>query len=604
MKKKLNHSHAAKFYLNPSANLDKTRWDKSIASLILLVCIINLAGCSTVKVKADPVRVTVNSGNLVGQTLSNDRDVVGFTGIPYAEPPIGNLRWAAPKIDTGWLGTLNAKRIPPACIQQITETALSGNSDHDYYPQSEDCLYLNVFAPTQALKNELNKPLPVLFMIHGGGRARGAANRIRADIAFLNRQGIIVVTAQYRLGIFSFLAHPELSAESPQKVSGNYGTQDLMAALKWVKTNIKYFGGDPSAITIAGPSGGGTATGVLLASPLAKGLFQRAALLCSNAGIGRMHHLKQPYLDQESAETLGIRFAKSIDTSTVAELRNIPARRLQQQVLDSGVSTYDPPSGAGDVVDGWIFPQPIIDMHRTGTRNDVPVLLGFNQDELSLFGNAGLIDEIPASAADYERIIKARYGELADLFLQHYPANDLVGSIFRIARDQVVGFGSETVAQYSHKVKSPTYFYYMAHRPADADDPIPGGLRDKGVSHCIDDKFFFHWYPQHDESNPAAFNTDQRLANIMSAYLINFVKNGNPNQTGMPQWKPYDRSAQNYMRFERGAAQPAFDPLPGTWELHEKIRLHEENQGVFRSWLGGWASNNLLHRHAVDHHPK
>jgi len=571
----------------------KTFYQKSgvVPTLLLtLIFAVTISGCDTAK--DNPFELTISSGKLQGKAHTPSNDVAAFIGIPYAQPPVGAQRWAAPQTAKNWAGTLNADSQPPACPQQIIP---AGNSAYSALSQSEDCLYLNVYAPTDALNHDIKTPLPVLVMIHGGGRARSATSRIRADIAALNRQGIVVVTPQYRLGIFSFFAHPELSAESPHGTSGNYGMQDLVEALKWVQTNIADFGGDPASVTIVGPSGGGTATGILLATPLSKGLFHRAAPLCSNAGIARMHYLKQRHLDQASAESLGVRFANSLNAESLAELRAIPANQILQHVTDSGIASYDPPSGAGDIVDGWMFPQPIINLHRTGARNDVPVLLGFNANELSVFARAGLIDDVPASPAAYKEFIDTQYGELSDDFLTQYPADSPIDSVYHAARDRVVSYGSETVARFSHKVTSPTYLYYMAHRPPDADQPVNGVARNKGVAHCTDDKYFFNWYPKQ-----GASDMDHKMAKTMSEYMINFIKTGNPNPVGLTTWQPYALSGKHYMRFEAGEAQLSNNLLPGMWELHNRIRLHNNEQGRFRHWLGGWASNDVLLRNRLE----
>jgi len=410
-----------------------------------------------------------------------------------------------------------------------------------------------------------------------------------ADIAALNRQGIVVVTPQYRLGIFSFFAHPELSSESPQGVSGNYGMQDLVQALKWVRSNIAHFGGDPATVTILGPSGGGTAVGVLLATPLSEGLFHRAAPLCSNAGISRMHFLKQEHLGQASAEELGLRFANGMNPKSLPELRNISAIEIQQHVLRSGINNYDPPSGAADVIDGWMFPQSILELHKAGQRHDVPVLLGVNEDEVSLFRTAGLIDDTPLTPTAYEESVKKQYGELSDSFLQHYSSEKPVDAIYDAARDRVVSYGTQTLARLSHNVSSPSYLYYMAHHPADSDQAVTGSNQNKGVSHCTDDKYFFDWYPQKDTDE-----IDQKLAKTMSDYMVNFIKTGNPNHTGLPTWVAYDRSSKNYMRFEDGKAQPSQDMLPGMWELYENIKERDEKLELSQHWFGGWASDDSL----------
>jgi len=559
------------------------------AALVPCLLLLFLFGCAGTQ--GEPAQPSATIKSQPASPGTNGKKMLAFKHIPYAKPPIGPLRWAPPQPLRTWSGAFEAKQSPPACMQQITP---SSRSRYGNLRQSEDCLYLNVFAPANALSAENKKPLPVLFLIHGGGRARSSADRINADIAALTRQNIVVVTPQYRLGIFSFFAHPELSAESPQGVSGNYGLLDLVEALKWVQANITRFGGDPSSVTVMGPSGGGTATGVLLATPLSKGLFHRAAPLCSNAGIARMHRLKQRYLDQPSAEELGLRFARRLDAPSLAALRALPARAIQDHVLKSGVHSYDPPTGAGDVVDGWVFRQPVLDQHIHGKRHDVPVMLGFNADEVSLFNSAGLIDEIPGNTGEYNRFALAKYGSLSNDFLKHYPSENLTGALYDAARDRVVSYGSETVARFSHMARAPAYLYYMAHRPADANRPVNGASRNRDVSHCAGYKFFTGWYPKQ-----GAKNSDHALARTMFGYAINFIKTGNPNQAGLPEWRPYERSAQNYMHFEDGQAQAASNMLPGMWELHEKLRLQENNQGKFGAWLGGWSSESLLRKNRI-----
>jgi len=555
-----------------------------IGLLLSFTSLVAQVGCAPNH--SDPALLTISTGILQGQTLSDDSNVMAFHGIPFAQPPIGAARWTSPQAAKPWTGIYSAIDNPPACIQQITAAS---SASYRNLPQSEDCLYLNVFSPIQALKQNNQTSLPVLFLIHGGGRTRSAASRIRADIAALNRQGIVVVTPQYRLGIFSFFAHPELSSESAQGVSGNYGMQDLIQALKWVQANISHFGGDPASVTILGPSGGGTAVGVLLATPLSEGLFHRAAPLCSNAGISRMHFLKREHLGQASAEKLGLRFAKSMNAKSISELRNISAIQIQQHVLNSDINQYDPPAGAADVIDGWMFPESILKLHKTGQRHDVPVLLGINEDEVSLFESAGLVNETPISTTAYEASVKKRYGELSPRFLQHYSSDKPIDAIYDAARDRVVSYGTQTLARLSHKVTSSSYLYYMVHSPSDADQAVNGSRQNRGVSHCSDDKYFFDWYPQ-----KGADEVDKKMAKTMSDYMINFIKTGNPNQASLAKWIPYDRSSKYYMRFEDGEARPSQDMLPGMWELYESIKDRDEKLGQSQHWFGGWASDESL----------
>jgi len=576
------------------------KWALSLG-LALALCV---TGC--VKLKPDPTIVKTSLGTLHGEftsqqqqgdVISELQDVVSFKAIPFAQPPIGALRWAPPQPIGPWEGQKDAKVAPPACMQQITaETREVFKS----IVQSEDCLYLNIYAPVTALDGDAKKPLPVLFLIHPGGRTVASASLVRADIEAYNRQGIVVVVPQYRLGIFSFMAHPELSAESPHNASGNYGVLDLVEALNWVQSHIASFGGDPNSVTISGPSGGGTATGTLLASPLTQGLFHRAATMCSNAGISRMHSLKQPVLDQPSAETLGLEFAGKLNAASIADLRNMSAETIQSFIQTTDLEIYDFPSGAGDVIDGWVFPQSIIEAHRLGTRHDVPVLVGFNADEASTFARAGLVGEIPLNSGAYEEGIKQQYGDLSPRVLELYPADNPVASIYAAARDRIAGYSVQTLARHSHKITSPTYVYYMAHSAPDGDTPVAGTPVTRGVAHCTDYRYFFDWYQRE-----GADEADRALAATMSSFLINFIKTGNPNQPeinqiALAQWKPYEQSEKPYMHFTDGEARPSQNLHPGMWELYERVRQDNRQKGRFRHWLGGWASDGLLRKNGQD----
>jgi len=548
-----------------------------------------LTGCANIK--ADPTLLTTPLGTLQGELGAEQQDVVTFKNIPFAQPPIGDLRWAPPQSVEPWSGPLDNVRESVACMQQLVAAS---REVFKTIPQSEDCLYLNVYAPVDALDGRAKDPLPVLFLIHPGGRTVASASMVRADIAAYNRQGIVVVVPQYRLGIFSFMAHPELSAESPHNASGNYGVLDLVEALNWVQSNITKFGGDPDSVTIVGPSGGGTATGTLLATPLSKGLFHRAAAMCSNAGISRMHNLKQAVLDQPSAETLGLEFAKKLNANSIATLRNIPAETIQAYIQTTDLEVYDPPSGAGDVIDGWVFPRSIIDAHRSGTRHDVPVLVGFNADEASTSARAGLVDEIPPNSASYEEVLKDKYGDLSSRALALYPSDNPVASIYAAARDRIAGYSVQTLARHSHKVTSPTYVYYMAHSAPNGDDPVVGTPVTRGVAHCTDYQYFFDWYQKKD-----ADDADKALAVTMSSYLVNFIKTGNPNpletnRTGLAQWNSYALSEKPYMHFTDGQARPSQNLHPDMWEFYERVGLADDQRGVFRHWSGGWASDGLL----------
>jgi len=208
---------------------------------------------------------------------------------------------------------------------------------------------------------------------------------------------------------------------------------------------------------------------------------------------------------------------------------------------------------------------------------------------LSLFASAGLVDEIPITPSAYKESVKKRYGELSIRFLQHYSSDKTIDAIYNAARDRVVSYGTQTLARQSHNVTSPSYLYFMAHSPSDADQAVNGSGQNRGVSHCSDDKYFFDWYPQ-----KGADEVDKKMAKTMSDYMVNFIKTGKPNQASLPKWVSYDRSSKFYMRFEEGEARPSQNMLPGMWELYEDIKERDEKLGQSQHWLGGWASDEAL----------
>lgn len=523
---------------------------------------------------AESIKIGTPLGELVGETVVSDNDIIAFKGIPYALPPIGELRWAPPKEAGKWSGVRVAKAYSPACMQQLYPLGTSGPGAGAYLQQSEDCLYLNVFISRTTLRSKEKRP--VLFYIHGGGRRIGQADYME-KAAKLTHEDIVLVTMNYRLGIFSFFAHPELSAESEHLASGNYGTLDLIEALKWVRNNIESFGGDPDNVTIAGPSGGGNAAGVLLASPLAHGLFQRAAPMCSGAGVSRMLLLKDAYLDKPSAESLGQEFATNLGAPTLADLRAMPAQEIQNYVQGHTLPLGSP-AGMGDIVDGWVFPKQIRELHELGARSDVPVMLGINADELTYF--PFWIGAYPKSGPDYESAIAERYGVLAGEYLKVYPAANIKQSVYDAARDGWALHGVITVAKLSRHVNSKVFLYYMAHRPPDANEVVPGTGVERGVAHCTDESYFENELVSRYGGNDVR-ETDRELAHIMLSYFISFIKTGDPNGEGLPIWPAYDSVGSAYMRFEGGRAESSNDLLPDNWAIYEKIRQEQDKNCIF-----------------------
>ena len=301
--------------------------------------------------------VEVEGGNIEGIT---EGGLIVYKGVPFAAPPVGALRWREPQPVTGWLGTRVAGRFAPACMQK--GVSMPGETPPAI---NEDCLYLNVWTPAVSA----GERLPVLVWIYGGGFSNGSAAMPLYWGDALARKGIVVVTIAYRVGAFGFLAHSELTRESPHRSSGNYGLMDQVAALNWVRRNIHAFGGDPSRVTIAGQSAGSMSVSILMASPLAKGLFRGA--IGESGGFFEPVQLAPAFL-LANAEHEGDAYAASLGAKSVAELRNMPAEKLLEGKM---------PSGAHPVIEPYLLPQPPYDVFAAGRQNDVPIIVGANAEE-------------------------------------------------------------------------------------------------------------------------------------------------------------------------------------------------------------------------------
>ncbi len=338
--------------------------------------------------------VQVESGTLQG-TVEDGLRV--YRGIPYAAPPIGDLRWRAPRPAPKWEGVRATEQFGRACIQ--TNAAIA-----NLPAPSEDCLYLNVWTPAQSAGDKL----PVLFWIHGGGFVAGAPAEQLYHGEWLAKKGVVVVSIAYRLGVFGFLTHPELTAESSHHVSGNYAILDMVAGLQWVQKNISAFGGDPKKVTIQGESAGAAAVSVLCASPLANGLF-RGAIAESGASFGPVR-ADASFGESEplaSAEKRTVEWLSSVNIPTIAELRKVPAEKLQSMI----------PRGFGWArpnMDGWVIAGDQYKLYESKQYNDVPVLTGYNSDEGATFGSAN-------SQQEYVQSVRDRYKQFADKILAAYP---------------------------------------------------------------------------------------------------------------------------------------------------------------------------------------
>jgi len=441
--------------------------------------------------------------------------VAVFRGIPFAAPPVGELRWRPPMPVHPWQGVRKADAFAPSCMQHVIKELLPWTGEFlATEPVSEDCLYLNVWTPRVSSAARL----PVIVYIHGGGFSGGSGAVAIYDGRNLAATGVVVVTINYRLGVFGFFAYPGLSAESPHRSSGNYGLLDQIAALRWVQANIQGFGGDPHRVTIWGQSAGAFSVEALLASPLAAGLFQRAQ---ADSGIGIVPF---PMPDLHAAEAAGEKFAESRHARSLAQLRSLPADTLLPGPAYSGEPFFPD-------VDGWVLPASPQTLSERGADNDVPVVTGYEADDGMLFAPH------IANAEQYRTLANEEYGSMAAEFLRLYPAAsaDQAQAMVKQSmrdRDRVSMYLWASRRAANHK--QPIFTYYF-------DRAIPWPQHPEfGAFHTGEIPYFFRnlklldrpWEP-----------VDFTLANEVSAYLRDFAARGDPNGSGLPAWPRAERGS-------------------------------------------------------------
>jgi para-nitrobenzyl esterase len=458
---------------------------------------------------AENVRV---EGGLLSGTKGITSDMKVYRGVPYAAPPLGDLRWRAPKPAPRWEGVRKADQFAATCMQ----TPYAEGSPYRTAPEpvSEDCLYLNIWTGATSPK----EGRPVMVWIHGGALTRGAGSNSFYDGEELAKKGVILVTINYRLGVFGFFAHPELTKESDRNSSGNYGILDQIAALEWVQKNIEGFGGDPHRVTIFGESAGSWSVNALVASPLAKGLFQRA--------IGESGANFAPLPKLTDAEQAGMRTAKSLKADSIKELRAKSAAELMKANTEL----------ARPNVDGWMLPEQVYSIFSKGKQNDVPTLIGSNADEGTAFTPAN------TKAEGFKTLAKSRFGDQADEFLAVYPAgSDEQAHVSAAAstRDQTFGWEMRTWARLQARTgKSKVYLYYFSRVP-------PGAIGKKlGAYHASEIRYVFN-----NMQNVQAEDYDRDLANTMSNYWVHFATKGDPNGKSVPKWPNYLEKMDVAMKF-------------------------------------------------------
>ncbi len=448
-----------------------------------------------------------------------------FLGIPYAEPPVGALRWREPVPVKPWTGIRDAVAYGSSCAQPV----LGDWNKHDAEHGREDCLYLNVVTPAWPSAGHL----PVMFWIHGGANIGGSGGGGLYNEGTLAGHGVVLVTINYRLGVFGFLAHPALSAESPRHVSGNYGLLDQILALQWVRANIAAFGGDPGNITVFGQSAGSMDTGMLMTSPLAAGLFHKA--------IGESGAAFAPQLKTlAEAEKTGAEAVAALDLpageAIIDDLRKIPAFELLAK-LANRAKTW--PAGFAPNVDGWVLPRPPATVFAEGKEAAIPLMLGTNSRE---FGSDAPLDEL-------RKTITSATGSLAAKTLAAYglagdalPADDpLYGSAgAQWGADTTFHCPITTEALWHHAAGHPVYEYEF-------DRPIPG-QEAKGALHSAELPYVFGYFPKEGNISGNFTDADLKLAGRIQQHWTNFAKTGDPNGAGLVKW-PRLGSSQSYLAF-------------------------------------------------------
>ncbi len=509
---------------------------KKVTFLIAVFCIL---GKTMVGQKQTTVQKTLQNGIIEG--FSNSETGLNyFFGIPFAQPPVDDLRWKAPQPVKNWSGVKETKEFGPAPVQ----ANVFGDMDSRSPKQSEDCLYLNVWAPA----GEDLKDLPVLVYFYGGGFVAGDASEPRYDGEAMAKRGVVVVTTNYRLNIFGFFAHPELSEEAPYNSSGNYGLLDQNAALQWVQNNIEAFGGDPEKVTIAGESAGSISVSAQMASPLSRDLIA-GAIGESGAAI---HPTLAP-VSLEEAEKTGVEFAQSIGHDSLEALRNLSTDEIFELYKQSGRF------GFPGVVDGYFLPKTLPEIFRAGEQAQVPLLVGWNSAEIP--GMA--FTQGPYSSENYTNKVKEAYPEDSELVLTLYPPGterETEISATALASDRFIVYSTWKWFDLHRKNSDASVYRYLYDkvRPPMKDENLAPGLaggtvkkdaaappapEPVGAPHAAEIEYFLGNLSRNE--NFAWTKDDYLVSETIQRYLANFIKTGNPNEEGLPQWPSAKAAEKN-----------------------------------------------------------
>jgi para-nitrobenzyl esterase len=515
---------------------------------VLAAAVLSAAACERSAPESEPTTsaaaptgivepISLDAGLLAGGADSS-AGVRVYKGIPFAAPPVGELRWREPQPVAKWSGTRDASQFGNVCIQPAGQGRLNIAVLPDSPPLSEDCLYLNVWTSAAAATERR----PVMVYIFGGAFTEGAGSVPLYDGDALARKGAVVVTMNYRLGPYGFFAHPALTADSPHDASGNYGLADMIAALRWVQSNIAAFGGDPANVTVFGQSAGAMAFASLVSSPLAKGLFQRAA---GQSGAWMGLGMAPAMRTRAQAEEVGVRAATEAGATTVDALRAMSTDDVTAKFRSAGM-----------IVDGWVIPEDPSAVFAAGRQNPVDVLVGSNKEESFFPANI--------TAAQFQEQARTRWGDLADQYLAVYPhATDA-----EAGQSQAENFSDgafwhmRLFADYQVQRGNQAWLYWFAQNP-----PAPAGQPAFPATHATEVPYAFNNLGQlplfPDRSVPelaAASAPDLKVADQMSSYWVNFARTGNPNGPGLPEWRAHEvGKIDNAMILD---AEPATESLP------------------------------------------
>jgi para-nitrobenzyl esterase len=479
------------------------------------VCALAMAGFAlgvSTTMFADSLTVKTEQGKVNGKAINGGK-VKAFMGLPYAAPPVGELRWKAPRPPAKWKGVRDATRYGAHCAQgRVFDDMVFEDAG-----ESEDCLFLNVYAPAEAKDK---RKLPVMFWIHGGGYAGGASSEPRHNGDFMPLKGVVLVTINYRLGALGFLATADLAKEA-NGVAGNYGLLDMVAALQWVKANIKNFGGDPGNVTIFGESAGSFAVSTLMASSMAQGLFHQA-IGESGGALGEGVLAYQPLAVREVTDA---EWVSTLGVSNLAELRALPVEKILEGAKKKGTVGFPP------VIDGKLLTEPVADTYAAGKQSHVPLLAGWNRDEGSFLANGITPEKWKAMAAGL-------YKERAEEFLKLYP-----GDTDEQAADSAGAYGGDAFIAFG------TWKWLEAHRKT-GDSPV---YRYHFELRALPSKYHLGTFAFHSDDIEYVFGTldtrpgqtvrpeDRTLSDQMMTYWTNFAKTGDPNGAGLPVWPKYDK---------------------------------------------------------------